>query len=82
MQWEDALDAMTKADLADREAGLWPTATGNDNAFKGLQALLVAFLDLYVDPDGVARNELRNVSALGLGQKFFDNQVSHDLVSL
>ena len=80
MQREDALYTMAKADLAHGKAGLRAAATRNDHALKCLQAFLVAFLDLHVYADAVARHELRNVGALGLGQKFFDDQVSHDLV--
>ena len=55
-----------------------PAAARNHDAFECLQTLLVAFLDLHVHADGVARHELRNVGALGLRQKFFNDQVSHD----
>src|SRR5664280_3927073 len=56
---EDALDALPKAHLAHGEAGLVSVTLGNDDTFESLQALLVAFLDLHVDPDGVAGLKVR-----------------------
>src|SRR5437764_15488973 len=41
MNGENTLHAMTKADLADGEAGLGAAAAGDDDAFKRLQAFLV-----------------------------------------
>src|ERR1035441_4793196 len=45
---ENALDALAEADLAHGEAGLRPVVALDHHAFKSLQALLVAFFDLYV----------------------------------
>src|SRR5712692_7522803 len=75
---EDALDAMAEAHLTHRKAGLGPAGAGDHNAFEHLEAFLVAFLDLHVHADAVARCEVGNVTALSLGQEFFDNQVRHD----
>ena len=55
---EYALHALTKADLAHREAGLWPTTARDDDAFKRLQAVFVAFFDLYLYANRVARSGL------------------------
>ena len=70
---KNALHALAKADLAHSEAGLRPVVALDDHAFKGLQSLLVAFLDLHVDADGVARAKRGNVSALRFCQQFFDD---------
>src|ERR1700744_432742 len=48
---EDALDALTKAHLADGEGTLGSFAAGDDHALERLQTLLVAFLDLHLDAD-------------------------------
>src|SRR5580700_4141075 len=77
---KNALDALTEADLADRKTGLGTARTRDDYAFERLQTLLVAFLNLYVDANGIARNEFRKVGAFGLGQQLFDDQVRHNLV--
>ena len=62
MDRENALHALAEADLADGDgfahAGV---LAGDDGAFKRLQALFVAFLDLYVDADGIAGTELGDV---------------------
>ena len=57
VQREDALDTLAKAHLADDEAGLRSLALCDDQPFEHLHAFFVAFLDLYVDPHGVARFE-------------------------
>ena len=54
---EDTLHAVAEADLAHGEAGLRPPAARDHHAFERLQAFLVAFLDLDVHPDGIARHE-------------------------
>ena len=61
---ENTLDAMAEADLADGEAGLRPAGLGDDYAFKRLKALFVAFFNLHLHADGVARNEIRNICTL------------------
>src|SRR5262249_44366885 len=68
---EDALYALAKADLADGEAALRAPALGDHGPFKGLYALLVAFLDLHLDSDSIARVDVGNVLALQLGSQFF-----------
>src|SRR5882724_94150 len=64
---EDALNAVAEADLAHGEAGLRAAVFGDDNALKRLKTLFVAFFNLYLHADGVARDEIRNISALGFG---------------
>src|SRR6516164_8110937 len=59
---EDTLDALTEADLANREAGLRTVVALDHHAFKRLHALLVAFFDLDVDTHSVAGTKRRNVS--------------------
>src|SRR5690348_9083959 len=68
---EDTFHALAKADLAHGKAALRPFALGDDRAFKRLHALFVAFLDLYLYADGVARIDVRNVLALQLRSQFF-----------
>src|SRR5205809_7751092 len=70
---ENSLDALAEADFAYRKAGLRPTAARNDDAFERLQALFFAFFDLHLDANGIARPEVRQVGALGLGKKLFNN---------
>src|SRR5712692_2133660 len=74
---ENALDAMAEAHLAHGKTGLGAAGARDHYAFERLQAFLVAFLDLYMYADAVARSEVGNVTALGLGQEFFDDQVRH-----
>jgi hypothetical protein len=59
MQREDTLDALAEAYFADSD-GLADAlvVAGNHGSFEGLQAFFVAFLDLDVNTDGVARPEL------------------------
>src|SRR5271156_7118122 len=55
---EDALDALAVGDLAHREVLVEAmAATGDADAFVGLNASPLAFRDLDVDDDGVARLE-------------------------
>src|ERR1035441_5844246 len=74
MGGKDALDALPKAHLAHSEAGLVSVALGNDDPFERLQALLVAFLDLHVDPDGVAGLKVGEIGAPRLGEKPVNNR--------
>src|SRR5581483_723867 len=78
---EDALDAMAEADLADGDARLGPFATGNHCSFEGLNAFFIAFFDLDLDADGIARSHLRNIFALQTGSKLFHNRVLRHVVS-
>ena len=59
MDREDALHSLAEADLANRDglaqAGI---VAGDQRSFESLEALFVAFLDLDVDPQGVAGPEL------------------------
>src|SRR5919107_1040892 len=58
---EHALDAFAVGDLADREALLEAAAgPGDADAFIGLHAGALAFLDLHVDDDGVAGLKIGN----------------------
>src|SRR5262249_53516698 len=68
---EDALDALPKADLAHGKASARAVAARDNGAFKRLHAFFVAFLDLYLDADGVARLDGREVVALQPGSEFF-----------
>ena len=62
VQWEDALDANSAGDLADREAGAHAAAFDADHQpLKDLDAFFLAFLHLHVDLHRVARRELREV---------------------
>src|SRR6185503_13561945 len=72
---ENTFHALAKADLAYGEAALRAAALGNHGAFKRLYALFVAFFDLYLYADAVARIYVRNVLALQLGSEFFHNWV-------
>src|SRR5207302_7049995 len=67
---ENAFHALAEANLADGEAGLWTVVALDDDAFKRLQAFLVAFFDLHVNADRVARVKRGNVSALSFRQQF------------
>ena len=67
MHGEDALDALAEADLANGDGLAEPrVVAGDQDAFENLQPLLVAFLDLDVDPDGIARPELGDIGPLVL----------------
>src|SRR5271166_1156060 len=70
---EDALDTLAKAHLADGEARLVASPLRNDDALERLQAFLVAFLDLDVNPDGVAGFEVGEVATPRLGEKPVNN---------
>ena len=60
MEREDALHADAGRDLAHGKGGPGTAATATDNrALEDLDALFVAFLNLHVDPDGIARAEFR-----------------------
>src|SRR6185437_10458066 len=77
---EDALDAMAEADLADGDALTHSAVVAGDHdAFKGLEALFVAFLDLYVDADGVAGAKLRHIGSGVLFNRLSQLSVLHDI---
>src|SRR5258706_6769992 len=80
LQRENALHALSEADFADGEARLRSALAGDDDAFEGLDAFLVAFLDFHLDLDGVSRRKVREVGATALGKQFFDDLVCHDCV--
>src|SRR5262245_1592597 len=70
IEWEHALHAFTIGDFADGEVLVQPTSRAADaNALIGLHAALVAFDNLHVDENGVARLEIRNLLA---GRKLLD----------
>ena len=66
IEGEDALYALSEAHLADRECPLRAVIDGDHQAFKCLQAFLVAFLDLYLDANLVAGHKRRQIGALKL----------------
>ena len=53
---------------------------GDDHAFIGLDALAVAFLDLDVDDDGVARAEVRQLALHLFGFEVLQQRVERGLV--
>ena len=66
MHGEYALDALAVGNLADREILVDPAAGASDaHALIGLHAGAVAFDDLDVDAERVARSELRDLPLLG-----------------
>src|ERR1017187_5308639 len=68
---ENAFHALAEADLAHRDALAHAGVIAcNHRAFEGLQTFLVAFLDLHVHANGVARPELGSVGALVLVNDF------------
>jgi len=66
VEGEDALDALAEAHLADGEGALCALVDGDNEAFKRLQTLLVAFLDLDLDANLVAWEKLGEIGALQL----------------
>src|SRR5437899_1043062 len=70
---EDALDAVAETHLAHGEAGLRTTAARDDHAFERLQTFFIAFLDFYMDADGVTGSEIGNIGALRSGEQLFNN---------
>src|SRR5208283_3533046 len=83
MYGEDALHALSEADLANRD-GLAESrvVAGNHHAFESLQPLLVAFLDLDVDPNCIARPERRYIGPDVLLNKLRQQRVLHLEISL
>ena len=73
MDGENTLHTLAETDLAHGEAGLRPVVALDYHAFKGLHAFFLAFLDLHVDPDGVAGVECGNFCAFLFGQQLFDD---------
>jgi len=63
---EDTFHALAEAHLANGKGALRAAIDGDYQAFKGLQAFLVAFLDLYLDANLVSRRNLGKVGALEL----------------
>src|ERR1700723_58571 len=63
---EDALHALAKAHFAHGKRALRPAVNGDDQTLKGLKPFLIAFLDLDLDANLVARDELREICALQL----------------
>ena len=83
VQREDALDAFTEGEFPDREILVHARARAGDaEAFKGLDALALAFLDLHVDAQRVAGLEIRDFLAFGdagdfLGFEDLDEMSGH-----
>jgi hypothetical protein len=62
MNRKDAFNAVSERNFANGEGRTHATVFEADaNAFENLNALFVAFLDFYVDFDGIARFERRNI---------------------
>src|SRR6185437_14379486 len=70
---EYTLHTLAEADLANGKASLRTARARQHHTLECLQALFVAFFDLDVNANSVARDELRQVGALGLRQQFFDD---------
>ena len=69
---EQALDALAETDLADGEALVDALAAARDaDAFIGLDALALAFLDLHVHAHGVAGLEVRDLAGRQQAVSFF-----------
>src|ERR1017187_683040 len=66
VEGKDALDALAKAQLADGKRALRTAVDGDDQAFEGLQAFLIAFLDPALDANLVAGDEFGEIGALEL----------------
>src|SRR5690606_10408972 len=78
---EHALDAVAVRDLAHGERGVEAgVLLADDHAFVGLDALAVAFLDLDVDDDGVARAEGRQLALDLFGFEILQQRVERGLV--
>src|SRR5580700_7062023 len=78
MDGENTLHALAEADLAHRDALAHPDIVArNYGAFEGLQAFLVAFLNLHVHANGVARPELGGIGAFILVDDFRQQGVVH-----
>src|ERR1039457_4423451 len=75
---KNALHSLAEADLADGD-GLAHTRViaGDQRTLKGLEAFFVAFLDLYVDPQGVAGPELGDAGPQVLLDEFRQQRVLH-----
>jgi hypothetical protein len=56
---KDALYTLPEAHLADGEGALGSLAARDDHSFEGLKTLFLAFSNLYLNSDSVARGELR-----------------------
>src|SRR5581483_5822289 len=79
MDRENTFDSLPETDFPNRDALAQPgVVPGNHGAFKRLQPLLVAFLDLHVDPDGVAGTKGRDVGTPVLLDKLRQHCVLHD----
>src|ERR1035437_4159681 len=79
---EDTLHALAETDLADGDALAHARAiAGNQDAFEGLEALFLAFLDLDVNLDGVTGAKLGEFFLpLVLGNKLGQQRILHDNV--
>src|SRR5579875_3822592 len=61
---EDALDALAEAHLAHGEAALRAVLAGDDHALESLNALFVAFFDLYLNTNCIPRRKGGQVVAV------------------
>ena len=57
IEGEDTLHTLAKAHLADGEGALRSSVNGDYETFKGLEAFFIAFFDLDLDANLVARDE-------------------------
>src|SRR5271169_5709840 len=73
VEGKDALDALAEAHFADGEAALRAVFAGNHDAFKCLEALFIAFLDLDLHAHSVAGDEGRQVCTVQLFGKALHN---------
>jgi len=60
------------------KAGLRAAGFRDHDSFKRLEALFVAFFDLYLHADGIAGYKVRNICALGLASNF--SMIRFDMV--
>src|SRR5438477_5484275 len=79
---EHAFDADAAGDLAHGEhLARAASPAGDDDALEDLDALFIAFLDLHVHLDGVARGEVRDVGARFARLDQFHDVLSHCFTS-
>ena len=75
---ENTFHALAEADLAHGDAFAHARIVARDDgAFKSLQPLLIAFLDLHVNPDRIAGPERRDVRPLVLIDKLGQQRIIH-----
>src|SRR5690606_9460384 len=78
MEREDSLDAMAEADLAHCDGFAHATVIAGDHgAFKYLKTFFLAFTNLHVDANGIARPEGRQVRLEEPRPKLLNCRVNH-----